>query len=166
MPMFHVEHMKKSVIILLASLFSIIGCKKTEENPHLKDPFYIYYTQELANQNNVLKALEDELKKKDIEVKDVVPQSGQQKGALRRFFEKQVEITKTKQTIQYLEIKLRQRQVEANREYHESLKTGAPWPNEEAFINFQKQKKLQILMSKKSSKEAPEPPPPTEGGHH
>jgi hypothetical protein len=79
-------------------------------------------------------------------------------------FEK--DIRRTKQTIQYLEIKLRQRQVEANREYHESLKTGAPWPNEEAFINFQKQKKLKILMSKKSSKEAPEPPPPTEGGHH
>lgn len=165
--MFHVEHMKKHLILLSGCVLLFIGCKKTEENPHLKDPFYNYYSQELAAQNNLLKSLEDELKKKDIEVKDVVPQSGQQKGALRRYFEKQNELAKTKQNIQYLEIKLRQRQVEANKEYHDSLKTGTPWPNEDAFINFKKQKKLQESILKKSSKGAPEPEvPPAEGGHH
>lgn len=165
--MFHVEHMKKAIITISISLFLLIGCKKTEENPHLKDPFYIYYSQELATQNNALKSLQDELKKKDGEVKDVVPQSGQQKGALRRFFEKETEVAKTKQAIQYLEIKLRQRQIEATKEYHDSLKSGAPWPNEEAFINFKKQKKLQESMLIKRSKDEPAAEaPPTEGGHH
>ena len=58
-------------------------------------------------------------------------------------------------------------QIEATKEYHDSLKSGAPWPNEEAFINFKKQKKLQESMLIKRSKDEPTvEAPPTEGGHH
>lgn len=134
--MFYVEHSLLSQFyrfVFVWLLFLAFSCKKQlDPNPELKDPIYTAFTAELANARVELTAAQSEVDSLKNDLKNAVPQSGEARVYERRVNDAQDKKAVAEQKVRYLEIKLEERKLVAQKKYLESqLPNGKPWPDED-----------------------------------
>jgi hypothetical protein len=144
--MFHVEHMKLAHFLLFFTVltsFFVAGCNKADPHPEKSDSIYT----DLKNELDIAqKNLESETKQLDGLRKDlanVVPQSGQIKGAQKKVFESENTLELYKQQLKYFEVKMALREHYVRQRYHESLNGGRPWPDLKETEDYKIRMKLQ-----------------------
>lgn len=129
-------------LLIMAALLMILGCKKPDPNPELKDFIYNDLTSSLEI---ATKALESERKtfagyKK--ELAEVVPQSGQNKIAMKHLEESQAKINFLEQEKTYLELKVEARKKIARKAYLIAFEKQLPWPDQNELKSYELEKKF------------------------
>ena len=143
--MFHVEHMSKThLIVFLCLLFTIVGCDRPDPDPEKRDPIYADLLKQAAEIKSDVAASEKELETNRAELKAVVPQSGQNKYAVKRVVETQARIEKLKQLQQFFELKAESRKKWDQEAYLKAFKLKQTWPLPEEYKTYQAQKKLEM----------------------
>jgi len=158
--------MKKHLILLLFSIFSLFACHKPEPNPELRDPIYQDYLSELDLAKKSLEAEEKTLKEHEATYAAVVPQTGQIKYARKRIEESKEKINRFQQQIQYFELKIANRLADTRKKYLEAFRAGKDWPDPkeiEEYHGIQKLRRDKIAADKGERMKPKEPPAKASG---
>lgn len=131
------------LIFTLVSLFFVVSCNKADPHPEKFDTIYNDLRNELEISQKNLAAEEKQLAGLKKELALVTPQTGQVKGAQKKYFESQNNLDMYKQQLKYFEIKLELRKHYVKQRYAESLKGGRPWPDEKENADYKIRLKLQ-----------------------
>jgi hypothetical protein len=139
--------MKRSFLTLffiIAAHLGLFSCKKRDQTPELSDAIYISLKSELEIAQKNVAAEEAQLAKVTAELKQVIPQSGQNKYAKKRVFESQNNLWGYQQQAKYFEIAMEIEKNRARTRYLESLTEGGrPWPDEKEVTDYRVRLKLQ-----------------------
>ena len=127
--MFHVEHMKNTISLIILALF-LFGCNKPDPNPELKDPILKSMNESLSILEADLKATEKAILDAEKMEKNAVPLTGEAKLGVKRAHEARSNKMKIEQHIQFLKIRRETRIKKVREEYMRFFKAGKPWPDE------------------------------------
>lgn len=120
------------------------SCNRRDPNPELSDAIYSDLNTELDIAQKNLLAETTQNTKVAADVAAVVPQTGQQKYAKKRYFESVNSLDLYKQQVKYFEISLELRKREARARYLESLTPhGRAWPDAKEIEDYRMRLKLQ-----------------------
>jgi hypothetical protein len=129
-------------LCLLIIVFSVVGCKKEDPNPELRDPIY----KDLVKRHKTSKSKLDsarkavEQAKKDLEAARV---NSIESTVARRALKKAKDaVEKLIQQEKYLKIRVERRLAEDRRNYRLAFKKGERWPNPEEYKLYQANQKL------------------------
>ncbi len=157
--MFYVEHMKKMIFVqffLFLTATGLVSCNKRDPNPELSDTIYLDLKSELEIAQKNLAAEEAQHLRVAEELKAVVPQTGQNKFAVKRLFESDNNLDRYKQQVKYFEIAVALRKNQAKSRYLENLTSGGrPWPDQAEIDDYRARLKLQ--KAKLSWEKKPDP---------
>lgn len=130
--------------ILAAILISIalVGCKKPDPHPELKDPIYSDLQAQLGAVTAALNAERKTLADHQKTLSEVKPQTGQIKYATKRVNESQQKINRLEQEEKYLSLKVVARQKSARKSYFAAFKKEEAWPNPDEFRAYQSEMRL------------------------
>lgn len=142
-PMFHVEQWDSmKYFFVIAALLTILGCKKPDPNPELKDLIY----NDLASSLEVTaKTLESEKKTLEGYIKElaeVPPQTGQNKAAQKHVEDSRAKINYFEQEKAYLELKIESRKKAARKSYLVAYEKQLPWPDQGEWRSYEMEKKF------------------------
>ena len=138
--MFHVEHMRKTLIIPI--FFVFFGCNKPDPHPETLDPIFSDYNSELSAATSDLRAAEKELEGLKLETKKATPQTGQLGFSSSRMYEADKKVEKLRQMVQYWELKIESRQQEDRKQYLKAWADKKPWPDPQEYKDYLEQKQL------------------------
>lgn len=152
--MFHVEHSEDfSVSLQLMRSFrlfsvslvlscALLGCKKADEKPELKDPLHQNLTTEAA----AIKTAVDEAKlavtEAEAEVKKAVPHTGQHKFAQKRYWEARNRLTMAQQKYQAVNVIAEMRMWKTRVQSLEAFHKGEEWAGGNDLDHYQQQETL------------------------
>lgn len=126
---------------ILLVLFSA-GCTSHDPNPELKDPIYLDLKNivgDLASDVAIHKAtIDDETKNKDL----AEPRSKDLALTRNRLREAEQRLKKAEQALNYYEIKVERRRLEARLAYEKAHQKGESWPDPAEFQAYQTNKEL------------------------
>lgn len=134
--------MKTIFIIFFFLLISLVGCKKPDPSPELRDPIY----QDLVNEvRDVASQIVSEQKNLDEHLKNldlVKPQTGQIKYAEKRVSESRARLERLRQRKLYLDLRLETRKRLDGEKYLEAYHKDQAWPDPKEHEEYKAQKKL------------------------
>jgi len=119
--------MKNLIFTLIFLIFGVIlptSCQKKDHAPELSDVIFIDLTTELDIAQKNLVSEEAQNKKTKAELDAVVPQTGQNKYAAKRYFESLNNLDLYRQQVQYFKIAVELRRSDVRYRYQESLLPG------------------------------------------
>lgn len=144
--MFHVEHMKNALFLLLYLVFSVflLSCKKENPNPELDDIIY----KDLKLEYDISVKQEAELQVQVEENRKLFlktpPQQGLSNVNRSKLTASENLLHTIKQQKKYFEIKIEQRKLYVQQRYKESLSAGGrPWPDPKETEDYKVRLKLQ-----------------------
>ena len=140
--MFHVEHIFMLKIAIFALIISIVGCKKPEPNPEIRDPIYADIQADIQNVDKDIVTAQTELADHQKTLSEVVPQTGQIKYAQKRVDDAYKKIDRLKQEKTYLQIRAVERLKQVRVQYKRAFDKGEEWPNPAEFEEYKKIKAL------------------------
>lgn len=129
-----------SVIFVL--LFAGIPWVFAEDPVELKDPIYQEYQKELDEVKKALEAEKKVFETHEASVKAAIPQTGQIKYAMKRYYESLNRQQKLKQLITYHTIKLNTQKYRSRLEAKAAKANEKPWPDPERVSEYIKIKNL------------------------
>ncbi len=129
-------------IVMIISLFFVLGCKKPLENPETIDPIYNEFLKMEKDNDALFKLRSSELDiiKKDWESSDTL--SGRKKTAKARYFAKLKEVEKAEQQSKYYRLRAKTRKMEARKAYRAAFNSDLPWPPPEEYESFLAENRL------------------------
>ncbi len=130
------------VIILTSMLSGIAGCKKPIENPELLDPIYADLLKESKFYDDAAKTKQAELEAIKKEWEEAPPQTGREKMARNRYYNKEREVTKAYQTARFFELRARTRKSEDKKAYLKAFLADKPWPDPNEYEAYQMETRL------------------------
>jgi hypothetical protein len=144
--------MRKTYLILLFTYsFFVLGCKKPDPNPHLRDPIYLDILSEIAAHQSSIEAEKKQLKEHEKTLREAKPQTGQIKLAEKRVWESKDRLAKMNQMLRYWQSRQVSREIEAKEAYLRAWDAKTPWPDPEEFERYEAQKALSEMGSKEWS---------------
>lgn len=139
--------MKKPILILIFALFTLSGCKKEDQNPHLKDPIYQdIQTKEQAAATEVV-AAEKALEEVRTELKAAKPQTGEIKRAQKKVFDAERKLQVLKQNHASLIIRKQTRIQEAKTSYRKAFAAEKDWPDPNEYESYLAAERLRQTKS-------------------
>lgn len=130
-------------ILFLPFILILFGCNSPDPNPELKDPIYMdIHKQEQTTQAD-LKAEENALIQAQLDLSKTKPQTGQVKYAQKKVYEIESRISKIKQTLAYLEIRKKSRELYSRKSYMKSFLDKTPWPNPNEINEYKVHQRLE-----------------------
>lgn len=124
--------MKRFVLLIYLST-ALLGCKKEDPNPHLKDPIYLDIATREQAMSTEVSAAEKALKDAQTELSQAKPQLGETKRAQKKYFEAESKLSRTKQEHAALIVRKQTRMIEAKESYRKAFRAGKEWPNPKEF---------------------------------
>lgn len=130
------------IYLFIFLLMTTISCSRVDKNPELRDPVYSDIQSEIGTLKTAIDLKIKEIDGFKLELKDVVPQSGQIKYVQKRLYEAQGALTRMEQELLFFELK-RESQIEsARRGYHRSLKDNSIWPDPKEYGEYLVEKRF------------------------
>lgn len=129
-------------IILLCLLTLLIGCKKRDPQPHLRDPIYSDLSKE---HNRHLKMVEEQAKevaKLQAEFDQVQVRTIDKRIKSRDLQKAKDQLQKLEQGAEYFRIRAELRRVYAKKDYTEAYEKGEEWPDPKEFEIYMTNKRL------------------------
>lgn len=127
---------------ILCLCLMIAACNKPDPNPELMDPIYKDLSSSITSLNQQLEAEQKALEENETNLKQVIPQTGQNKYAEKRIRESKERIIKLNQEKAYIELKLEAQKRKAKKSYLLAYNKGEIWPNSKDWDEYQIQKKF------------------------
>ncbi|WP_413559195.1 hypothetical protein [Bdellovibrio sp. HCB209] len=130
------------IIAAILIIFTLAACSKPDPNPELKDPIYSDLQAQVGAATAAVEAEKKKLEGFEKDLAAVVPQTGQIKYAQKRVFESQAAITRLEQQLEYLKLKVEQRQKYAQASYKKAYAKKEEWPDPKEWSSYQAEQKL------------------------
>ena len=122
--------------------FVFLGCNKPNPNPESLDPIYADLVQMAGSTHSELESAKKDLEGHQKELDSAVPQTGQNKYAIKRISEVQARINRLEQMELYYELKAKSRLKEDQITYLKAFHDKKPWPPPEEWESYQAEKRL------------------------
>ena len=133
--------MRFSILIIIP--FLLFGCNKPQPTPELRDPIYLDLVTKLQNTEKDLIEARGQLQEQVEAKKKVIPQTGQNKFADKRFFAAENRIALIEQQKKYFTILVEQRKMAARKSYLDAFYAKRPWPDSAEFEEYQSKNKAE-----------------------
>ena len=133
--------MHKILAFLILTL-ALVGCKKPDPHPELKDPIFSDLQTQLGTVTAALAAERKTLIDHRKTLSEVKPQTGQVKYATKRVNESEQKINKLEQEEKFLVLKIASRKKHARKSYMAAFKKEAAWPDPEEYRMYQSEMRL------------------------
>lgn len=130
------------IIAAILIIFTLSACSKPDPNPELKDPIYSDLQAQVGAATAAVEAEKKKLEGFEKDLAAVVPQTGQIKYAQKRVFESQAAIARLEQQLEYLKLKVEQRQRYAQASYKKAYAKKEEWPDPKEWASYQAEQKL------------------------
>lgn len=131
------------ILLLGLTLGPLLGCKKADPNPELKDPLYQALQTEIAAAGAAVVAAQTAVTEAEGEIKKVVPQTGQIKYAEKRYWDARNKLTQAEQKKRALEVKAEMRLWKARVANIEAFHQDKEWSDPDALANHHSDKELE-----------------------
>jgi uncharacterized phage infection (PIP) family protein YhgE len=153
MPMFHVEHMKRTTFPLLFAIFFIVGCTKADPDAYKRDPILLDFQTQVGALQGQVETITKEVDSTKKELKTIVPQTGQADQYAKKINDLQGKIAILQQQIQFFKIHIESRAKKAQADYLESLKNKKEWPDKVEVESYMAEKRLRTAKMNWSQKD-------------
>lgn len=152
--MFHVEQSEDflifndlrrfstNILAMLVVLLGVVSCKKADPNPELKDSLSLTILNELKSAEADLTAAKTAVADAEAELKKVVPQTGQIKYGLKRYWDARNKLTRAEQAIQGLKVRADMRMWQVRVSNLEAFHKGEEFSGAQDQESYLFQKKL------------------------
>lgn len=137
------SYIMKLFSVLTLSLL-LVACNKPDPTPELKDPIFNELSSSISSLTQQLEAEMKTLEENQASLKQVIPQTGQNKYAEKRIRESTERITKLNQEKRYFELKLEAQRIKARKSYLQAYNKGESWPNPQEWVDYQAEKKFRL----------------------
>lgn len=130
--------------LLLSALmvFSLLGCKKEDPNPELRDPIYQDLVKSLKSHEGSLKSAEKSLETSLKELNTTVANTVERTVAKRAVKKAKKGIKVIEQQVKYFKIRSERRLAEGRAAYRSAFRSGKRWPDESEYKAYLANKKL------------------------
>jgi len=129
------QNMRKIALFILTICF--LGCNKPNPHPELIDPIYA----DLQKRSADIKKLVEDQKKIVVDfekqLKEVKPQTGQNKYAEKRYYESKLVLEKLEQLASYYEVRIESRLKYAKAEYLKAWNEKKSWPDPAEYKEYE-----------------------------
>lgn len=147
MPMFHVEHMKISRLLLIINLLASLlmqSCQKVDDAPETSDPVFADLRSELEISTKQEIEIKTQFAKDAKAFRETPAQTGLYTIMRNKMSGSENLLNIVQQQKKFFEIKMEQRKIDVRSRYQESLKKeGLPWPDEKEIADYKIRMKLQ-----------------------
>ena len=144
--MFHVEHMKNTLFLLIYLILPLflLSCKKEDPNPELSDIIYKDLKSEYDMSVKQEAELQAQVEENTSHYLKTPPQQGLSNVNRSKLTASENSLATVKQQKKYFEIKIEQRRLYVQQRYKESLAEGGrPWPDPKETEDYKIRLKLQ-----------------------
>lgn len=152
MPMFYVEQWSKlkmhsiwklyKLLSLCTLVFLVVGCKKEDPNPELRDPIYLDLVKDLKAYGSELEAAKKSVETERKGLKEALTNSVEATVAKRGLKKALAAVKKLEQKVKYYEIRSERRLVEGRRSYKLAFRKGERWPDPEEYVHYKANQRL------------------------
>jgi len=130
------------VLLSLFLCFLFLGCNKPDPDPEHLDPIYADLVQMTGATHSELESAKKDLEGHQKELADAVPQTGQNKYAIKRIEEVQARINKLEQLEIYYDLRAKSRLKDDRLSYLKAFNEKKPWPLPEEWEAYEAEKRL------------------------
>jgi hypothetical protein len=131
------------VLISFFCVFLLLGCEKPNPNPENIDPIYADLQKRQAEAHSQVEGAKKDLESHEKELQDAVPQTGQNKYALKRIEETKEKLNHLEQMELYYEFHVKSRLKDDRISYLKAYKAKKPWPPPEEIEAYEATKRLE-----------------------
>lgn len=130
------------ILIALFFGFLVLGCDKPNPNPEGMDPIYEDLDKMAGSAHSELESAKKDLEGHQKEFADAIPQTGQNKYALKRIGDAQAQINRLEQLQLYYKLRVKSRLKDDQISYLKAFKEKKSWPPPEEWESYQAEKRL------------------------
>lgn len=136
--------MNSRILCIFIFILAILGCKREDKNPELRDPIY----SDLQSEKRTLEQMKEDSQKKiesiTKELAKTQPRTLDRKNAVNDIAKENIKLNKLTELIEYYEIRIQQRFNEARRSYREAflIDKENEWPSKAEFEAYKVNKRL------------------------
>ena len=134
----------KLILLIFSILAFLMGCKKPDPQPELRDPIYLDISAALKNQEAEVKRLKKEVEDNKSNLDKIEPYTRQDKDFWQKFWASEKSLAKAEQKLHFLNLHLIHRKYAARNSYIKAWNKGLAdeWPSESIEARYKLNKRL------------------------
>jgi hypothetical protein len=131
-------------LTVLSILTVLCGCHSPNPHPELGDPIYLDIERDLKASAGAVQSEEKNLEDLKKALKDIKPQTGQIKYAMKKIYDSEGRLVKLRQINTYLQLRLDTRAKEDGINYLRAFEKDIPWPDPNEYKTYMSYKNMQL----------------------